>query len=80
MLNLFFVLCIKYDTYDLSGVSLYADAGQYTVQIIEKYNEKFQQNITITQILQDLKKVNDALNCYIKDGFGDHLHDIHFGN
>lgn len=74
------VVIVSYDTYDISGESLYADAGQYTVQIIKEYNNRFKENITVNQIIQDPLSVHDILQYQSENGGGDDLHDIHFGD
>lgn len=74
------VVIVEYDTYDISGDSIYADAGQYTMRQVEKYNNKLKQDITIKQIIEDPISINNDLNYFVDNGGGDLLHDIHFGN
>lgn len=57
----------NYQTNNISGEYLYADAGIQTIQIINDYNDMFDTEITIPQLLNDPYSVNEDYHLRIEE-------------
>lgn len=74
------VVMVTYDTYNISGECLYADAGEHTVRQVKDYNNEFGTDISIAQIINDPISVNESIRYYIENGDNGDINNVHYGD